>query len=143
MSQTFTYIFTDQSGGTDDITVTASTDVTAIGGGAVSGDGYAVTAISGSIDGVKIAGEVGNPGSVQTSSNGAIIYDNAIFPNAAAGGEYNGSNGSIDGIDVYGLEFSVGGTEYNLFVQNGVFEFVPETNTGAQQTITLVSTDAP
>jgi hypothetical protein len=143
MSQTFTYIFTDQSGEKDDITVTAAAVVTAIEGGTVAGDGYEVTSISGSIDGVAIAGEVGNPGSVQTSSNGAIIYDNTIFPNAVSGGEYGGNNGSVDGIDVYGLELSVGGTEFNLFEQNGAFQLVTEDNTGDEQTITLVSTDAP
>ena len=93
MSETFNYEFTDPSGGTVDITVTTSTTLSNItGDGQNDGQGYAVTAISGSVDGVAIHGEVGTGG--VAVNDGSFIYDNAIFPAAASG-----ASGSTDGID--------------------------------------------
>jgi hypothetical protein len=146
VSQTITYTFTDSSGHTDEIIVTASTDATTFSG--ATGAAYAVTSISGSIDGVAITGMAGLPEQVQTSSDGNAIFDNAIFPLAGAGGTYGADSGNTDGIDVYGLEFDVsvpggGVTEYNLFAQNGTFEFFATDNVGGEQTLTLDSTNAP
>lgn len=145
MSETFTYTFT-QGNNTDTINVTVSLPAGPVSGGTVSGDGYGVTAISGSIGNRSITGEVGNSAAVQTSSNGGAIYDNAIFPLAGAGGHYNGYSGSQDGLDIYGIEFTTGSgpfkTEYNLFEQNGTFELL-NVNTGTEVALTLVSTDAP
>ncbi|MBU6449417.1 MAG: Hint domain-containing protein [Rhodospirillales bacterium] len=160
MSQTFTYKFTDASGNTDSITVTASNTATTIPsnvqGATVTGDGYDVTAISGSIAGATISGETGSVGTVDTSSNGVAVYDNAIFPVANTGVNYSGYSGSQDGLSIAGLEFTVQTqstgrhphtitTEYNLYEQNGQFELLTVTgnNSGTSSPLTLVSTTAP
>lgn len=138
-SYTFTYTFTDPSGLADTITLTTSTVAADFG----YGPSYAVTAISGTVDGQAVTGELGNAGAVQTStsSNGYYTtYDNAIFLGSG------GYGGNVAGIDVYGLEFSAGGIEYNLFdEQNGTLQLfplgsVPSTPT---QTVTNITTDAP
>jgi len=133
MSQTFTYVFTDTSGGTVNITVTASATLSDTTG---TGPSYAVTAISGSVNGVAIDGEVGAGGVVV--NNGSFIYDNAIFTSAA-----NGASGSTDGLDLDGLYFSVNGVDYNLWTKNGSFILANTNNLPQTETLTLVSTDAP
>ena len=149
MSNTYTYTFKNASGQTDSITVTTasakSTITSTVQGATVTGKGYVVTAISGSIGTQTITGETGNQGVVSNSTNGVAVYDNAIFPTASSGVNYNGSSGSQDGLDNAGLEFTAGGTEYNLYEQNGKFELltVSGTNSGTNSPLTLVSTNAP
>ncbi|NNM57287.1 Hint domain-containing protein, partial [Acidocella sp.] len=110
MSQTVTFSFTDPSGTIDTVTVTESTTATKIGR---LGTGYAVNAISGSLGGVAITGEVGTGGKAQLDT--VASYDNTIFTSG-------GSKGNVDGIDNKGLEFTAGGVEYNLYTSNGQFE---------------------
>ena len=149
MSQTFTYSFTDAAGKADTITVTASNTLSTIPsnvqGATVTGKGYDVTAISGSIAGNTISGETGSSGVVDTSSNNVAVYDNAVFKTANTGVNYSGSTGSQDGLSIAGLEFKVGNTEYNLYNQNGQFELltVAGNNSGTVSPLTLVSTTAP
>ena len=142
MSQTFTYSF-KQGTQTDTINVTVSTTLQAIpskvSGETATGQGYAVTAISGSIGGNTISGVTGNQGVVSPTSNGVAVYDNAIFPVASSG-----VNGSQYGIDYAGLLFKVGNTTYNLFEQNGTFELLTVSGrTNPTATLTLTSTNAP
>ena len=116
MSQTVTFSFTDPSGKIDTVTVKESTTATNIQG---VGTGYDVTAISGSIGGVAISGEVGTGGNVQTHTfnNGTTVtYDNALFTGT------NGASGNVNGFDNYGLEFTAGKVQYNLYSQNGIIE---------------------
>ena len=131
MSETFNYAFTDSKGGAVNITVTASTTLSDTTG---NGPSYAVTAISGSVAGAAIDGEVGTGGVVV--NDGHFIYDNAIFPASTTG-----ASGSTDGIDLDGLYFSIGGVDYNLWAQNG--SFILGNTAGLHETLTLVSTDAP
>ena len=128
MSQTVTFSFTDPSGKIDTVTVTESTTTTRIH---ELGTGYAVTAISGSIGGVAISGEVGTGGKVQTDN--VTTYDNTIFTSG-------GSQGNVDGIDNKGLEFKAGGVEYNLYTLNGQFELYSLNSTnGIGTPLTLTS----
>lgn len=134
MSQTFYYDFHDPSAGAVDLNVTTTTTLSDTTG---NGSSYAVTAISGSVDGVAITGEVGPSGTL--TNNGAFIYDNAIFTSSS-----NGYYGSTDGIDYAGLYFSVNNVDYNLWTSNGQFILANSTDpSGSQETLTLVSTDAP
>ncbi|MDE1907262.1 MAG: hypothetical protein KGH75_12510, partial [Rhodospirillales bacterium] len=107
MSQTITYSFINANGKADLITLTASNTLSTIPSNVhnatVTGKGYDVTAISGSIAGTTITGETGSVGSVETSSNGVAVYDNAIFKTANHGVNYGGSTGSQDGLSVAGL----------------------------------------
>ena len=136
MSQTVTFSFTSPSGQIDTLTVTESTTATNVQG---AGTGYAVSAISGSIGGTAITGEVGTGGNVQTHTfnNGTTVtYDNTIFT------DNNGALGNVAGIDNYGLEFKAGGVQYNLYSQNGVIELNVANNAnslGTPLTLTSVS----
>ncbi len=160
MSNTYTYTFKDASGQTDSITVTtASTESTItsnVQGATVTGEGYVVTAISGDINGSTNVSETGAQGVVSNSTNGVAVYDNAIFPTASSGVNYNNYSGSQDGLSIAGLEFTVTTqttgkhphtitTEYNLYEQNGQFELltVSGNNSGTNSPLTLVSTNAP
>ncbi|WP_298225592.1 Hint domain-containing protein, partial [Acidocella sp.] len=151
MSQTITYKFTEGKGSnatTISLSLTASTTPSTISstvsGDTVTGTGYAVTAISGSIGNNKISGEYGNAGEVQSGSirNNAVIFDNAIFSSVNNGGDYNGNSGSSYGLDVNGIEFTVGSTQYNLYEKSGKF-YLYDLNNGTIKTLTLDSTDAP
>ena len=104
----------------------------------VTGKGFAVTAITGSIGGASIS-EYGTGGKVQTLTVNfdTDTFDNTIFNNTA-----NGGGGSSFGLDIYGLEFTAGDTHYNLYQQGGQF-YVADLNTGAIVNLTLDSTDAP
>jgi hypothetical protein len=147
-STTFTYEFTDAANETFDIVVTVSTPPSSFSDPTVPAtDAYGVTGISGDIDiggpsgAESITGIVGTSLAVQTSGDGAAIFDNALFPTSGAGGEYGGASGNTDGIDVYGLEFEAGGQEYNLYAQNGTFEFFSTSNPSDIETLTLTGTD--
>jgi hypothetical protein len=132
VTKTVTFSFTDPSGGTDIVTVTESATATKIG---KLGTGYAVSAISGSIDGVAITGEVGTGGKAQTEygTNYTAYYDNTIFTSG-------GSKGNVDGIDNKGLEFTAGGVDYNLYTSNGQFELFNFNSTnGVGTPLTLIS----
>lgn len=146
MSETFTYEFKDSNGKIDTIKVTVSTPARSIPNSDVVGDGYAVTSIQGTIAGHTISGMAGASGKVQTdtnrSTNRSATFDNMIFTSHSSGAHDNGQTGSSHGIDLYGLEFTVGGTEYNLFEQNGQFELYDLQN-GKIQALTLISTNAP
>jgi len=139
MSQTLTYDFTDASGNPVDLTVTASATASSF----LGANAYAVTAITGDVNGVAITGIAGASEAVQTSADGASIYDNALFPVAGTGGVYSGFSGNTDGLDVYGLEFTAGGTEYNLYEQSGTFEFFATNNPNGEQVLTPVVIEPP
>ncbi len=146
MSQTYTYTF-KQGTQTDTINVTVSTTLQTIPSNVpsitVTGQGYAVTGISGSIAGKTITGETGSSGAVSISNNVAL-YDNAIFPVAGSGVNYAGYSGSQNGLDDAGLLFKVGNTIYNLFEQNGTFKLLTVSGrTNPTTTLSLLSTDAP
>ncbi len=133
MSDTFTYDFTDQSGGADDVVVTVGSLISDTSG---FGPSYSVEAISGSIDNVTISGQVGSGGTTQYSQS--AVFDNAVF---TTGG---GAQGSVSGLDYYGFEFKTAdGVEYNLYTQAGAFHISPANNFSEDQIITLDSTDAP
>jgi hypothetical protein len=138
MSETFTYQIKDgANAGEIDVTVsTPSTDSTG------DGDSYAVTAISGTIDGAAISGEVGPGGTVSLTPDGVFLSDNAIFLS-----DSGGALGSAYGIDNNGLVFDAGALEYNLFSDSGTLDFVSyDTSTGdesAETPVTVISTDAP
>jgi hypothetical protein len=140
MPQTATYDFTDQNGNPDEISITASYMPKSIPGGTFAGEGYAVTSIGGSLDGVPITGEIGNPGSVQLAPDYGFTFDNALFLDPGAGGEVGTHSGNLDGIDWYGVEFAAGGIDYNLFSSDGEF-ILGDTN--SSETLTLVSYEAP
>ncbi len=126
----------DPNGEAVKITITTSATLSNTTG---DGPSYAVTAISGSVDGAATDGKVGTGGVAATEySNNYyyFTYDNAIFPTSTTG-----AYGSTDGIDKAGFYFSIGGVHYNLWTQNGSFIL---DHTGSQpETLTLVSTDAP
>jgi uncharacterized membrane protein YecN with MAPEG domain len=107
---TVTYTFTDpyNASVTDTVTVTEATSLTNDTG---AGSAYNVTAITGTINGVAIDGEVGTGGVIV--NNGAFVYDNALF---TGGG---GVQGNINGIDNDGLFFTSNGVQYNLFSTPG------------------------
>ncbi len=148
MSQTYTYSF-KQGTQTDTINVTVSTTLQTItskvSGETATGQGYAVTAISGNIGGNTISGVTGNKGVVSSTSNGVAVYDNALFPVASSGVVAgSGVSGSQYGIDYAGLLFKVGNTTYNLFEQNGTFQLLTVSGTtNPTTTLTLLSTTAP
>jgi Hint domain len=106
VSETITYQFTDSDGDTDTVILTVDTSG--------RGPGYAVTGVSGTIDGVAIDGELGNQGQAAISPDGAFLYNNTFFLSDGAG-----VDGSVDGIDNDGLLFTINGVEYNLFSQDG------------------------
>ncbi len=110
MAKVFQYQFKDPSGAADTVNVTVNGTVSDTTG---SGPSYSVTAISGTINGAAITGQVGAGGTVVTTNG--FTYDNAIFPNA------QGVSGNAHGIDIDGLFFSINGVDYNLYAQNGVF----------------------
>ncbi|GAN80978.1 Hint domain-containing protein [Acidocella aminolytica] len=148
MSQTYTYTFTDSAGYTDTINVTVSTTLQKVSNPTgyrqdnVSGEGYAVTSISGTFEGQKIVGMAGSGGTVQYGYSS--IYDNTIFPNASSGvnSKHSASPGNTDGIDLHGLEFTTAYNQYNLFTSKGTFELLNDYS-GNTSTLTLDSTNAP
>ena len=132
MSRTYSYELTfDDNVGT--ITVTTSSTATNDTG---SGNGYDVTAISGTFDGKTITGEYG-AGGVSTSDDNIGPYDNTIFVDDSVG-----SGGSYDGVDGNGLAFRTADGEYYALYTSGS-NFFTETETVAQQPVTLDSFTPP
>ena len=136
-TQTFDYVFTDTDGFTDNIEVTTSSIITpVVGGGGAAG--YAVTKITGSVDGVKIKGLYGL-GGVFTQNNFAV-YDNTIFASPSEGVAFGGDTGSTAGIDNPGLEFILKGQQdYNLYETNGNFFLFDSSNPSIMLSLTLES----
>ncbi len=135
-SQTYTYTFNDASGQVDTVVVTfdptaTPTDTTG------SGPSVAVDAIGGSLGANDvITGEVGTGGAVQTDGNST--FDNALFTTADGG-----VGGNQYELDTDGLQFTDGGTDYNLYSNgDGTYELAKSDGTQFTQ-LTLVSTDAP
>ena len=133
MATTFTYRFT-ASGQSDVVVVTVATTATS---STSYGPGYNVTAISGTIGGNAISGEVGTGGQVQYTGNSGG-FDNTIFTSGVSGAQ-----GSYKGIDGLGIEFTVGSTSYNLYSTgaSALHLYSPSARTTAN--VTLTSTDAP
>lgn len=146
MSQTYTYTFTDSAGYTDTINVTVSTTLQNVSGkgqdGRVTGQGYAVTGISGTFENQTISGMVGSGGKVQTS--GYTAFDNTLFPTSSSGANSHASSssGNTYGLDVYGIDFTAGGTTYNIYTSSGSFNLV-NSSFGNTSLLTLDSTNAP
>jgi len=130
MSENITYEFTDPGVGTIDLDLTVSLPATDSTG---YGEAYAVTAITGTVDGVAISGEYGPPGAYYT--NGTFYNDNALFTSDAGG-----DGGSVEGIDTAGLAFEVNGVEYNLFSQGDGFQLGDYNGGYTYDTVTLDST---
>lgn len=112
--ETFTYIFNQSltSGGTqqDDIVVSVTTPVTNSTG---FGNGYAITAIGGTLGSSFISGEVGSGGTSTRDAEG-YSFDNTIFTS-----NISGVGGNSNGIDGYGLEFAANGHQYNIYNIHG------------------------
>jgi hypothetical protein len=134
VSDTFSYTLTDPAGvSVIDVTVdTPPTDSTG------SGDSYAVTSISGTVEGQTIAGEDGAGGTVALSADGEFLYDNAIFASDAGG-----VGGSAYGVDNDGLLFDAGGVEYNLSSAAGSLYIASYNGNATQQQETILATNAP
>lgn len=132
MSQTFSYELTfDDMVGT--ITVTTSSTATNDTG---FGNGYDVTAISGTFDGKTITGEYGT-GGVAGNDENIGPWDNTIFVDDSAG-----SGGSYDGVDENGLAFQTADGEYYALYTSGD-DFFTETETVFGQAVTLDSFTPP
>ena len=145
MSETFTYVFSENATGTTDtVDVGVSTPATNSTGFGLS---YAVTSVGGTLGTTAISGESGSPGIVQTDAAGDP-FDNAIFPSATSGSADTGGNGSSQGLDYDGVEFTAGATTYNLFYDNspnnGYVGFrLLDLSTTSYTDLTLLSTTAP
>ncbi len=136
-SEIFQYVFTDGTA-TDTINVTVATPATDSTG---YGLGYAVTNITGSVEGAAITGESGTGGSEQTDADGDP-FDNTVFASAASGSTQFGASGSMDGLDVDGIEFTASGSTYNIYYGSGTFA-INNVTTTSNSNITLVSSTAP
>ena len=133
-TETFTYDFTGPDGAVDSLTVTVDSTPSDTTG---FGPSLAVTEIVGSIDGTTFTDAISNGGT--TVNDGSYIYDNAIFPDTTGA---DGASGSVDGLDNYGLDFTVNGVEYNLFSQGGVLQLL-DGNPQTGGAVSHVFTDAP
>ena len=130
MSETFQYDF----GTGNDIFVTVDTPPVTIAG--TAGTAYAVTLVSGTLDGQTITGLYGPSGTL--TDDGTAIYDNAVFTSDSGG--YLGA--SYYGIDDAGINFTTSnGSTDNLYFTAGTFEYY--TYGGAITGLSLVSSDAP
>ena len=89
-----------------DLTVTAAIPAT---NGTGLGLGFAVTSVAGDIGGASVTGEVGVGGAIATDPTLVKTFDNTVFLNGN-----DGYQGSVDGFDTHGVEFSVGGIHYNV-----------------------------
>ena len=136
-SEIFQYVFTDGTA-TDTINVTVATPATDSTG---YGLGYAVTNITGSVEGAAITGESGTGGSEQTDADGNP-FDNTVFASDASGSTQFGASGSMDGLDVDGIEFTASGSTYNVYYGSGTFA-INNVTTNSNNDITLVSSTAP
>ncbi len=136
--QNFEYRIADSQSptGFDRVVVSTSLDATNSTGAGLS---YAVTDIRGRIDGVSFNDTITGGGTYVNEGPGGLSYDNAIFT-----GNAEGIDGSSHGIDNAGLDFTVNGTEYDLFSTNGTFS-LDNTVPGGYNVdpVTVVSTDAP
>ena len=134
--QRFVYRLADPQSptGADRIVVFTTADATNTTGTGLS---YEVTDIRGTLDGVDFNDRISNGGMVV--NDGPFTYDNAVFT-----GNSEGVQGSLHGIDYEGLDFKVGGIEYNLFSANGVYS-LDNTVLGGYNVdnVTLNSTNAP
>ena len=134
---TFDYVFTDGISPADitvDVTVTTPPGVVS---GLPGSAAYGVIAISGSIDGTPITGELGSPAAVQTAYG--FDFDNAIFtnPNVVYGG-----GTSNDGIDFGGIMLQTGGgsaNPVNINIYDNKGQFILYEKPGVPENITLVS----
>jgi PEP-CTERM motif len=82
--------------------------------GAPDGNGFDITAFTGTVDGNPIDGLLGlplDPGGPTISPLGAFIYDNIVFP------------GSVPVFDTSGVLFSISGTEGNIWGNNGPIDY--------------------
>ena len=122
----------------NDIFVTVDTTPVTVAG--TAGMAYAVELISGEFEGLTITGLYG-PSATYTD-NGVIDFDNAVFTSDSGGVTLDGNSGSYFGLDIAGLAFTTSdGITDNLYTVGTTFEYY--TYTGAQGTLTLVSSDAP
>jgi hypothetical protein len=81
--------------------------------------GYDVVSISGSVTGPSggaITGLIPNPTQPNSYNNGSWIYDNVVYPSAPA-------------FDYWGLLFSAGGYDYNIF-SSGTTGYLSTNNPG-------------
>lgn len=110
MTQTFTY--TSASPITATITVVAASAATAIT--SLSGPvyGYAIVSISGTYNGQTITGMYGSGGTYDSSDATLGAFDNTIISTGDATG---GGGGSLYGIDLYGIAFSLANGQTVLF----------------------------
>jgi hypothetical protein len=69
--------------------------------------GYAVTGITGERNGVAIDGLVSNPNSPGTATNTWFWYDNLFLTST--------------GVDYYGIVFSAGGLQYNVYLDTNTY----------------------
>ncbi len=135
--QRFVYRLADPQSptGLDRIVVFTNEDATNSTGTGLS---YEVTDIRGTLDGVSFNDPISNGGTYVNPPDG-LFYDNAIFTGSA-----EGIGGSLHGLDNAGLDFTVGGTEYNLFSSNGVYSLDNTVPGGLNvDNVTLNSTNAP
>ena len=120
--------------GVDRIVVFTTADATNSTGEGLS---YQVTDIRGTLDGVAFNDRISNGGT--TVNDGPFTFDNAVFT-----GNPEGMQGSLHGIDYDGLDFKVGGTEYNLFSSGGAYSLDNTVPGGFNvDNVTLNSTNAP
>ena len=132
MSQTYSYDLTF-NGDEGIITVTTSSTATNDTG---SGNGYDVTAISGTFDGKTITGEYG-PGGKASSDDNIGPYDNTIFVDDSVG-----TGGSHDGVDESGIAFQTADGEYYALYTSGT-NFFTQTEKVSQQPVTFDSFTPP
>jgi hypothetical protein len=129
---TATYVFKDQTGATDTVTLQLTSTLS---DGTSFGESYGVTAISGTFDGHAITGEIG---SANTYVNGAqLSWDNAFFPSAT-----DGDGGSYEGLDTDGVAFASNGVTYTLY-SNGSNTLNLYDSTGTLQQVTQITYTAP
>ncbi len=134
--QRFVYRLADPQSptGADRIVVFTTADATNSTGKGLS---YAITDIRGTLDGVDFNDRISNGGTIV--NDGPFTYDNAVFT-----GNPEGEQGSLHGIDYDGFDFNVGGVEYNLFSNNGVYSLDNTVPGGYNvDNVTLNSTNAP
>ena len=113
MSKEIFYTFSTPTGSF--FTVTTADTAAEVSG---AGIGYAITGISGTFNGQIISGLVGTGGAEQTDSFG-LPFNNTIFTTAL-----QGFQGSTDGIDNSGIEFTTqNGTTYDIFTSGGAFGY--------------------
>jgi hypothetical protein len=82
--------------------------------GASDGSGFDITALTGTIDGNLIDGQLGSPlepGGPTISPFGAFIYDNIVYP------------GLAPVFDTWDVLFSISGTEGNIWGNSGPHDY--------------------